>query len=169
MNPRTNGKGWLGGSPATQLGQSVLSPRKESCLGRWCGGRRTPTDPLPVGGGQPPQAVPYRPAPLHRVSFPGPPSSRTEGPSLSRLSSRQALPGPPDGMLHTSCGSPHYACPEIVKGEVCQRPLGCGEGVHSSSRVCVSFKSSTNSAPVDLPFCNASTNNLPRMTPKFSY
>eukprot|EP00667_Euglena_gracilis_P016956 EG_transcript_17824 len=24
---------------------------------------------------------------------------------------------PPDGMLHTSCGSPHYACPEIVKGE----------------------------------------------------
>jgi serine/threonine protein kinase len=24
---------------------------------------------------------------------------------------------PPDGMLHTSCGSPHYACPEIVRGE----------------------------------------------------
>lgn len=82
MNPRTNGKGWLGGSPATQLGQSVLSPRKESCLGRWCGGRRTPTDPLPVGGGQPPQAVPYRPAP--------PPSSLFPRPTL--LKDRGALP-----------------------------------------------------------------------------
>eukprot|EP00670_Eutreptiella_braarudii_P019716 CAMPEP_0174369362 /NCGR_PEP_ID=MMETSP0811_2-20130205/92230_1 /TAXON_ID=73025 ORGANISM="Eutreptiella gymnastica-like, Strain CCMP1594" /NCGR_SAMPLE_ID=MMETSP0811_2 /ASSEMBLY_ACC=CAM_ASM_000667 /LENGTH=139 /DNA_ID=CAMNT_0015513733 /DNA_START=21 /DNA_END=436 /DNA_ORIENTATION=- len=25
---------------------------------------------------------------------------------------------PEDGLLRTSCGSPHYACPEIVKGEM---------------------------------------------------
>ena len=54
---------------------------------------------------------------------------------------------PEDGLLRTSCGSPHYACPEIVKGEmyngvqVHERAIGrllCAYGcVCVRTRVCV--------------------------------